>query len=97
MAGASIRLTVPVVFPDITVHCPHSASTAGSNATGAVGDPMTTAWTMPPGPDPDQPRVVAPSATGSASTPHCGGSVTQPGPKPQNATGEAGPDRSATS
>ena len=88
---------MPEVFPDITVHCPQSANTAGSNVTGAVGDPMTTACTMPPGPDPDQPRVVPPSAAGPASTPHAGGSVTQPGPKPQNATGDAGPDMSATS
>src|ERR1700712_588916 len=97
MAGASIRLTVPVVFPDITVHCPHSASIAGSKPTGDVGDPVTTACTMPPGPDPDQPLVVASSVRGPASTPHCGGSVTQPGRKPQNATGDAGPLRSATS
>ena len=46
------------------------ASTAGSKRIGAVGEPMTTACTMPPGPEPDQPRVVAPSVAGPASTPH---------------------------
>src|SRR6476661_1592368 len=47
MAGASTRCTAPVVLPDVTVHCPQSASTAGSKVTR----PMTAACTMPPGPD----------------------------------------------
>ena len=85
---------MPVVLPDVTVHCPHSASTAGSKVTGVA---MTAACTMPPGPDPDHPLVVESSRAGPASAPHCGGSATQPGPRPQNATGEAGPLRSATS
>src|SRR3954463_6802799 len=97
MAGASMRSTVPVVFPDATVQCPQSASTAGSKVTGDAGDPVTTACTMPPGPDPDQPLLVASSVGGPASSPHCGGSVTQPGPKPQKAAGDAVPPRSATS
>ena len=40
---------------------------------------------------------VASSVGGPASSPHCGSSVTQPGPKPQNAAGDAVPPRSATS
>src|SRR6476619_255060 len=87
MAVASTRSTAPVVLPDVTVHCLHSASTAGSK----VIRPMTAACTMPPGPDADHPFVVESSVAGPASAPHCGGSATQPGPNPQNATGEAGP------
>lgn len=93
MAGASTRCTAPVVLPDVTVHCRQSASTAGSKVTRA----MTAACTMPPGPDADHPLVVESSVAGPASAPHCGGSATQPGPSPQNATGEAGPMRSETS
>src|SRR5689334_24403238 len=93
MAGASIRWTAPVVLPDVTIHCAQSASTAGSKPTC----PMTVACTMPPGPDADQPSVVEPSVAGPPSTPHCGGSAVQPGPRPQKATGDAGPARSATS
>src|SRR3954463_15414415 len=97
MAGASMRSTVPVVFPDATVQCPQSASRAGSKVIGDAGDPVTTACTMPPGPDPDQPLLVACSGAGPAMSPHSGGSVPEPGPKPQKAAGDAVPPRSATS
>src|SRR5690242_21498508 len=97
IAGASTRSTVPLVFPDSTVQREQSLRTEGSSATGAAGDPVTTVCTMPPGPEADQPFVGMLSPTGPASTPHCGGSVVQPGLKPQNATGEARPSTSAIS
>src|SRR4051794_41637800 len=73
MAGASTVVTVPLVRPAVNVDVPHSPSTPGS--TTDVPDAATT-YTMPPGPDPDQPRTVAPSTGGSDSTPHCGGAAT---------------------
>ena len=88
---------MPLVFPDVTVQCPHSASTAVSKVTGVEVAPMTMACTMPPGPDADQPAVAVSSGAGPASVPHCGGSATQPGRRPQYVAGDAGPPTSATS
>src|SRR3954469_14375194 len=51
---------------------------------------------MPPGPDADQPRTLAPGA-GSPSAPHCDGSAVHAGPKPQSAMGAARPDRPVNS
>ena len=92
-----MNVTLPLVCPPDSLHCPQSTISAGSRPIGSGGEPVTTALTMPPPPDADQPRVTAPSTTGSANTPHCGGSAVHLWPNPHSAAGAALPVISDTS